>query len=45
MDKVTRLGEISQFGLLFKGQMRFVVGILRVQKEFDEDILDFQIEL
>jgi hypothetical protein len=48
---VTRLGEILPFRLLFKGTSYFegkiwlVVGIFRVQKGFDLDVLDFQIEL
>jgi len=49
--KVTRLGEISTFGLLFKGPGGFFVGkiwlvvcILIVYKGFAVDILDFQME-
>ncbi len=50
MSRVTRLCEISQFGLLFKSQGEFLGGnyvfvcVLRVQKGFDVVILDFQIE-
>ncbi len=42
------MGEISQFGLLFKdtgifgGEIWFVI---RALKGFDVDVLDFQIEL
>ncbi len=49
---MTRLGEISPFGLLFKGPGGFFVGkiwlavcILRVYKGFVADILDFQIDI
>jgi hypothetical protein len=40
--RVTRLGEISQFGLLFKRQIYFVVGIF---KEFRREFLNFQVKL
>jgi hypothetical protein len=40
---VTRLGDISQFGLLFKGPILLVVGILRVHKKVDEDVLAFSL--
>jgi hypothetical protein len=44
-DRATRLGNISKFWLQFKGPIWFVIGILRVQREFVEDGLDFQIKL
>ncbi len=43
--RVTILGEISQFWLLIKGEIWFVVCILSVQKDFVEDVLDLKIEL
>ncbi len=51
MIRVTRLGKILQFGLLFKGsgkflgEMWFVVAILIDKKGFDVDVLYFPIEL
>jgi hypothetical protein len=50
MARVTRLCEISPFGLLFKSPGLILaenggyVGILKVQKGLDVVILDFQIE-
>jgi hypothetical protein len=47
--RVTRLGKILPFGLLFKGlgdffgKILFVGGILSVKKGFDVDVLDFSI--
>ncbi len=45
INRVTRLGEISQFWLLIKGEIWFAVCILSVQKDFVEDVLDLKIEL
>jgi hypothetical protein len=49
---VTRLGETSPFGPCFKDpdkflgeEIWFVVGILRVWKGFEENVLGFQVEL
>jgi hypothetical protein len=39
------LGEISKLWLLFKGPIWFVLGILRVHREFVEEGLDLKIEL
>jgi hypothetical protein len=44
-SRVTILGKISQFWLLIKGEIWFVVCILSVQKDFVEDISDLKIEL
>jgi hypothetical protein len=50
-SRVTRLGKISPFGLLFKGpgyfwvKKWFVVGLYRVQKGVNVDVWDFKIEL
>ncbi len=43
--RVTKLGEISQFWLLIKGKICFVVCILSIQKSFVGDVLDLKIEL
>ncbi len=48
---VTRLGNFWPFWLLFKGQVNFLakiwfaVGIYRVQKGFNVDVLYFKVEL
>ncbi len=50
-NRVTRFGNILPFELLFQGtgkyfeKIWFVVGLLIVQKWFDVDVSDFQIEL
>jgi hypothetical protein len=44
-NRVARLGEILQFWLLFKGEIRFVVCILSVQKDLVEDVLDLKIKV
>ncbi len=45
LNRVTRLGEISQIWLLIKGKIWYVKCVLSVQKAFVEDVLDFKIEL
>jgi hypothetical protein len=45
LSRMTRLGKILQFWLLIKGEIWFVVCILRVQKDFVGDVLDLKIEL
>ncbi len=45
LNRVTRLGEISQIWLLIKGKIWHVKCVLSIQKAFVEDVLDFKIEL
>jgi hypothetical protein len=43
LDRVTRLGKISQFLLLIKDKIWFLLCILSVQKDFVKDVLDLKL--